>query len=188
MPLAVPPDHLDRQAREALAEPIALAPWSPRWARAFATERRRLLSRFADRLLEIRHVGSTAVPGLSAKPVIDLIAGVRSMDAANALVEPLCGFGYWFQAEGNAPFQDRRWLFRQCDGHRTHHLHLVVWRGRAWNERVAFCETLRRDPALRARYEALKQSLADAHNDDRDSYNAGKQGFILEAIAASRAG
>lgn len=166
----------------ALHEHVSLVPYDPRWHEAFVAEQARLSARFAPRLIEIRHFGSTSVPGLSAKPVIDLIAGVATMADARALVPELCEFDYHFDAVANAEFHDRRWLFRHRDGHRTHQLHLVEHGGQAWRERLAFCAMLRGDSALRDAYARLKHDIADRVGGDRDRYNARKRAFVRATL------
>ncbi|MEO6856209.1 MAG: GrpB family protein [Rhodoferax sp.] len=86
----------------ALHERVRLHSYDPSWAEVFLLERDRLLSLFPHRFLGIEHIGSTAVPGLSAKPVVDMLAGVESMAVAQALAEPLCRSGYTTSAELNA--------------------------------------------------------------------------------------
>lgn len=176
----------DQSLAHALEERVVLVPYDPRWPKLFAEERDRLLARLGSRLVEIRHFGSTAVPGLAAKPVIDLIAGVGSMDEADALLPELRGLGYHYPGAANAGIPNRRWLFMHHEGHRTHQLHLVEHDGAAWRDRVGFCERLKADAGLRARYGALKQALAARFAADRDDYNAHKQAFILSAIGAAR--
>ncbi len=172
----------DQSLARALDEHVVLAPHDPRWAAAFAAERDRLLAGVAGRILEIRHFGSTAVQGLSAKPVIDLIAGVASIAQADELIPALCELGYHHPAQRSAGLADRRWLFRHRDGHRTHQLHLVEHDGPAWRDRVRFCELLKADPGLRGRYDRLKRELAARFAEDRDAYNAHKQAFVLSAV------
>lgn len=172
----------DQSLARALDERVALVEYDPGWPAAFAGERDRLAARFGRRLVEIRHFGSTAVPGMAAKPVIDLIAGVASIAQFDALVRDLRAFGYHDHAAGNASPADRRRLFRHDGGHRTHQLHLVEHDGPAWRERVGFCDQLNADAGLRDRYQRLKRDLAARFADDRDAYNAHKQAFILTAV------
>ena len=172
----------DQNLARALDDHVVLAPHDPCWAAAFAGERDRLLAGLAGRLLEIRHFGSTAVPGLSAKPVIDLIAGVASIAQADELIPALCELGYHHPVQMSAGLADRRWLFRHRDGHRTHQLHLVEHNGPAWRDRVGFCELLKADPGLRDRYDRLKRELAARFAEDRDAYNAHKQAFVVSAV------
>jgi GrpB-like predicted nucleotidyltransferase (UPF0157 family) len=133
----------------------------------FTTERARLESLFPDAFIDIQHFGSTAVPGLTAKPIIDILAGVESMAVADALIEPLCQTGYTTSAEFNATLSDRRWLMKWADGHRTHHLHIVVHGGDEWRRRVAFRDALRSNNKLAEHYGLLKKELALRFLSDR---------------------
>jgi GrpB-like predicted nucleotidyltransferase (UPF0157 family) len=161
----------------AIHEEVALRAYDPRWPGMFDAERDRLLSLFPD-FISIEHMGSTAVPGLAAKPVIDILAGVASMDVARALVGPLCAQGYTTSAEFNATLTDRQWLMRWASGHRTHHLHLVVHGGAVWAQRLRFRDALRADPALAWNYAALKTELAAKYPTDREAYTEAKAAFI----------
>ena len=103
----------------AIHEDVQLHDYDPSWPEVFLLERNRLLSLFPDRLIEIQHIGSTAVPGLLAKPIVDILAGVESMSIAQALAEPLCHSGYTTSAEFNEQLSDRKWFMRCANGHRT---------------------------------------------------------------------
>jgi len=164
--------------QQAIHEEIALAPYDPAWPDRFELERQRLLAFAPEAFLDIQHFGSTAVPGLSAKPVIDVLAGVASMAAADALTSALLDFGYTTSAEFNASLSDRRWLMRHAQGRRTHHLHLVVFGGTAWLERLRFRDALRANRALASGYAALKQGLALQHARDREAYTDAKSSFV----------
>ncbi|WP_411881963.1 GrpB family protein [Polaromonas sp. YR568] len=162
----------------AIDEEVALLAYDPRWPGLFEAERARLQSLFPNDFIAIEHMGSTAVPGLAAKPVIDILAGVESMAAARALVGPLCANGYTASAEFNAGLADRQWLMRWAEGHRTHHLHLVVHGGPLWAQRLRFRDALRGDAALAARYAALKAGLAAQYPRDREAYTEAKAVFV----------
>jgi len=117
----------------AITEAIVIVPYDPAWPAGFEAERRRLLLLAPGVFLGIEHIGSTAVPELAAKPIVDIMAAVPSMEAADRLLAVLCQNGYATSAEFNATLRDRRWLMRQFNGRRTHHLHLVLPGGRYWN-------------------------------------------------------
>lgn len=136
--------------------------------------------------MAIEHIGSTAVVGMVAKPVIDLMAGVDTLDDADALVDRLCDNGYTTSREFNATLTDRKWLMRWRDGHRTHHLHIVVMDGVPWRDRLAFRDALRGDPALARRYAELKADLAARHDADRKAYTDAKAEFVNAVSAARR--
>jgi GrpB-like predicted nucleotidyltransferase (UPF0157 family) len=170
----------------AIGEDVHLVPHDPRWAAQFVAERDRLFDLLPDRFAAIEHIGSTAVPGFPAKPVIDLLAGVSSMAEADALLAPLCAYGYDTSAEFNATLPDRRWLMRHALGKRTHHLHLVVYGGESWVRHLQFRDLLRTDPATAARYARLKQGLAEQHRQDREAYTQAKAAFIEEVLPTQR--
>ena len=166
----------------AIYEDVRLHSYDPAWPLAFAAERSRLLSLLPDTFIEIEHFGSTAVPGLVAKPVIDLLAGVRSMAAAEAVTQPLVAAEYITSAEFNDSLSDRRWFMRWANGHRTHHLHVVIHGGTAWQERIGFRDALRSNPSLAARYTELKQRLAAELGADREAYTDAKAEFVRSSL------
>ena len=157
---------------------------TPRGPARFEQERAALLAALGGRFVAIEHIGSTAVPGLDAKPVIDLLGGVRSMAEADALLAPLCALGWDTSPEFNATLPDRRFLLRWPGGVRTHHLHLVVHGGEAWHARIRFRDRLRVDPALAAEYARLKHALAASHRENREAYTNAKTEFITQVLAA----
>jgi GrpB-like predicted nucleotidyltransferase (UPF0157 family) len=174
--------NVDASLRAAIDAPVELSAFDPAWPAMFLAERQRLLATFPGTFQAIEHIGSTAIAGLAAKPVIDLLAAVGSMEQAWSLAEPLSRIGYTTSAAFNASLTDRQWFMRWADGRRTHHLHVVVQGSPAWRERIDFRDALRRDPALARRYLALKQALAAAHRQDREAYTAAKSDFIREVL------
>ena len=172
----------DDSLTRAIVEEICVVEHDSRWAAQFVAERDRLLELLPGRFVNIEHIGSTAIPGLAAKPIIDILAGVTSMSEADALLEPLCARGYETSAEFNATLPDRRWLMRHAQGSRTHHLHLVVFGGESWMRHLRFRDVLRADAAIAARYEQLKRDLAEQHRHDREAYTDAKATFINEVL------
>ena len=162
----------------AIYEDVALHSYNASWPHAFEAERDRLLSLFPGSFVDVQHIGSTAVPGLSAKPVIDILAGVQSITVAEQLALPLCQSGYTTSAEFNESLSDRKWFMRWANGHRTHHLHLVVHGSPVWHERLKFRNTLRSSPELAKEYAALKTQLAATHPKDREAYTDAKAEFV----------
>jgi len=119
----------DESLLAAIHEGVNLNAYEASWPQAFDDERDRLLCLFPGVFKGVQHIGSTAVPGLSAKPIIDILAGVESITIAEQLALPLCNSGYTTSSEFNDSLQDRKWFMRWENGHRTHHLHLVVHDG-----------------------------------------------------------
>jgi GrpB-like predicted nucleotidyltransferase (UPF0157 family) len=128
----------------------------------------------------IHHVGSTAVPGLEAKPIIDILVGVRDLQTARACFEPLAELDYLY-----APYlpDEMHWFCKPDPAHRTHHLHLVPFGSPRYHDELAFRDRLRGDPQLAAHYAALKRDLARRHPDDREAYTAAKGEFIATALS-----
>jgi GrpB-like predicted nucleotidyltransferase (UPF0157 family) len=163
--------------------PIEIVEYDPAWPARFASERERLL-----RLLpgaEIHHIGSTAVPDMPAKPVIDLMALVQDLDAPiAALVEQS---GYQYPEAFNATLSHRRWLCRPTAAHRTHHLHLVD-EPTELARHLRFRDRLRSSATLREEYARLKRELAERSGDDREAYSEAKSAFIQRVQATPETG
>jgi GrpB-like predicted nucleotidyltransferase (UPF0157 family) len=162
---------------------IEVVPYDPEWPRRFEAERA-LLEGVLEPWLTggVHHIGSTAVPGLSAKPQLDMIAGVRDLEEARAAFEPLRVLSYH-----RAPHRphEAHWFGKPSLGSVTHALHLTVPGSDLWRERLAFRDALRAGPELAAEYAALKLSLAREHPRDRDAYTAGKRAFVARVLAAA---
>lgn len=167
----------------AINEQVTLAAYSASWPQAFELERERLSQRFPQ-MFSIEHIGSTAVPGMVAKPVIDILAGVSSMAIADELFEPILRVGYTTSRAFNEMLPDRRWFMRAMDGHRTHHLHVVEYGGATWHRRLMFRDRLRADGRLAERYARLKAGLAIRFRNDREAYTSAKSDFIAAALGA----
>ena len=159
-------------------------PYDPVWPELFSEERGRLMSLFPQ-LLDVEHFGSTAVPGTSAKPIIDILAGVASMEAADALFEPVLTAGYTTSREFNATLADRRWFMRSSSGRRTHHLHVVIHRSLVWAERLRFRDLLRGNTSLAHSYSQLKAELAVRFQYDREAYTDAKAKFVAAVLAVA---
>lgn len=161
-------------------EPVRLAPPDPSWPVRFEQERAALEEAVGEWVRGgIHHVGSTAVPGLEAKPIIDILAGVGDLEAARAYFEPLADLGYLY-----APYlpEEMHWFCKPHPAQRTHHLHLVPFGSRRYCEELAFRDRLRADPRIAGRYAALKRELAELHPEDREAYTEGKSAFVRETV------
>ncbi|MFL5386233.1 MAG: GrpB family protein [Longimicrobiaceae bacterium] len=161
---------------------VVVAPYDPAWPALFADEAARLRAGLGGRILSVEHVGSTSVPGMDAKPILDLMAGVESLAAAEALLPALRELGYEHRPDPGIP--ERIYLVRGPAERRTHHLSLAEPASAFWRRQLRFRDRLRADPTLAAEYARLKRSLAGCHPTDRLAYAAGKQPFIDAAIAS----
>ena len=173
----------DESLQRAIHEEVVLHAYNPQWPALFEVERSRLRNLFPQ-IAAIEHIGSRAVEGLDAKPIIDLMAGVAAMETALLLAEPLCRSGYTTSSKFNASLTDRQWFMRWANGHRTHHLHVVVHEGAVWQERLKFRDALRGNAELAAQYLQLKQRVATEHAHDREAYTVAKTAFIQSLVAS----
>lgn len=155
---------------------IELVPYDAAWPARFEEEcaqLRRVLTPWLAGPIE--HIGSTAIPGLAAKPVIDIMAGVTSLEDSRPALAAATRLGYCY-----SPYQPelRHWFCKPSLGFRTHHLHLVPIGSPQWIRPIAFRDYLRAHPDVAAEYEALKRRLATEFRFDRGAYTAAKSPFI----------
>lgn len=162
---------------------IRIAAYDAAWARQFEAERT-LLERVLEPWLRggVHHIGSTAVPGLASKPVLDILAGVRDLAESRAAFEALRCESYRY--EPHRPGIAHHFV-KTSLGVATHGLHLTEPGSDLWRERLAFRDALRADPTLAAEYETLKLRLVQEHRDDMQAYTAGKRAFVASVLASA---
>ena len=167
-----------------MGDAIEIAPYDPAWPGAFERERAAILGALGDLVFAIEHVGSTSVPGLGAKPIIDIMIGVRSLADGEKCVRPLEGLGHEYRGEAGIP---GRLFFRKfVEGVRTYHLHMVEQGGDYWQRTILFRDYLRRNPDEAAAYDRLKRGLAARFGSDIEGYTEAKTEFIESALAKAR--
>ncbi|WP_327233623.1 GrpB family protein [Streptomyces sp. NBC_01317] len=166
---------------------VSPAAHDPAWAVAFAEQRDRLAVLLAPWLAApVEHVGSTAVPGLRAKPVVDVLAPVRSLDSeARAAMVRVLSAGGWLYWPDDPRGDTRLWFLRPRPEARTHHLHVAVHGGARATALLAFRDALRADPSLAAEYERLKSRLARENPTARNAYTNGKAEFVARVLRAA---
>jgi GrpB-like predicted nucleotidyltransferase (UPF0157 family) len=155
---------------------IAIVPYDPGWPRAARDELRRLREALGPVARRLEHVGSTAVPGLAAKPIVDLQVSVGSLEPRAAYVEPLQELGYLFAPVPGFP--DHHFFGRPPERPRSHHVHVCVLGSTHELRHLAVRDFLRAHPAEAASYAALKRRLAGRHPGDRLAYMAGKDPYV----------
>jgi len=161
---------------------IQLMQYSAAWPVQFESERLLLKDAIAPWLVgPIEHVGSTAVPNLIAKPVIDIMAPVHTLEDSHAAIDAVTEVGYVYY-----PYKPEvmHWFCKPAPSYRTHHLHLVPYESDLWFERLAFRNALRERHALAAEYGALKKCLAAQFSQDREAYTQAKTPFIRRVLSA----
>lgn len=167
-----------------MSDHIHIVDPDPAWPALFEAEQAQLRALFGPRLPLIEHMGSTAVPGLAAKPIIDLIAAVPSLDDVRAFHEPLRQLGYEYIADFEADMPERRFFRkRNADGERTHHLHIYDLPSFHARPERLFRDYLRAHPALAQQYAQLKRELARRLGHDRAAYTEAKSEFVDQMVA-----
>jgi GrpB-like predicted nucleotidyltransferase (UPF0157 family) len=167
-------------------ERVAIVQYDPEWPLRFEAERRLLERVLAPWLLEggIHHVGSTAIPGIAAKPIIDIVAGVRNFDAARAAFEPLREASYTYSPHRPGIAHH---FAKPSPRSPEYGLHLTERGSDLWRERLAFRDALRSDPNLAAEYEALKLRLAEEHREDVGTYTLSEASLCRTRLGGRRA-
>jgi GrpB-like predicted nucleotidyltransferase (UPF0157 family) len=159
---------------------VRVVPYNLEWPELFAAERQRLEHVLAAHSLSlaIEHTGSTAVVGLSAKPVLDILAGWTSEDQRHSAITALQTAGYAYRGEQGIPERD---FFRRGEP-RQYHVHLARIDSRFWKEHRAFRDYLRTHDDVAAAYGALKRALAERYSNDRAAYIEGKTAFVEDVL------
>ena len=179
-------ETLEQRIRRVSQEEIAIAPYDPRWPILFAQEKGHLQSCLPRELIgRVEHFGSTAVPGLAAKPVVDILVEVTDLRATRERIAPVLesqGYDYFWRptwGDDGPPFY--AWFIKRDPGTkaRTHHIHMVEPDfGEHW-DRLLFRDYLIEHPQVAREYEDLKFRLASAYPNDRVAYTKGKTEFVL---------
>lgn len=133
----------------------------------------------------IEHVGSTAIPGLPAKPIIDLQAPVAHLDASDSIAAVLTQHNWHYVSPELDQRPWRRFFVKVDGGRRIAHLHIMTADSPRWHEQIAFRDALRADSSAASEYGELKRTLAARHTDDREAYSAAKETFIKTVLDAT---
>lgn len=173
---------LEQRIAEAIREEILVAPYDPNWPHLFESEAAFLKRKLPKSLvIKIEHFGSTAVEGLLAKPIIDMLVEVSSLAETQKQIVPIleaAGYDYFWRTDISPAYA---WFIkRDSQGKRTHHIHMVEADSKLW-ERLYFRDYLREFPEQAKTYAELKQSLADRFSNDRIAYTEAKAEYV-EAI------
>jgi GrpB-like predicted nucleotidyltransferase (UPF0157 family) len=176
--MAPPPDPADVLGLE--SDRVRLRPYTSRWAELFALEAPRIRAALGAMVVDVQHVGSTSIPGLMAKPILDIVVGLDQLAIYPLCIGPLAALGY-----EHVPWQGlaQNEVFSRGTP-RTHLVHVVEHGGEKWRDYLKFRERLANVPGLAREYEALKRDLATTHELDRPGYTAAKHTFIRGVLDA----
>jgi len=189
-------ETLEQRIARVVREEVAIAPYDAAWPEAFRAEKAHLLSCLPHELVRrVEHFGSTAVPGLAAKPIVDMLVEVSDLDAARTTIAPLLeaqGYDYFWRpthGDDGPPFY--AWFIKRDpqSGVRTHHVHMVDGTSafREHWDRLLFRDHLIAHPDTARDYEALKRRLASSSR-DRVAYTQGKTAFIVRVTEQAKRG
>ena len=186
-------ETLEQRIRRAVQEDVAIVPYDPRWPELFRREKEHLLSCLpAELIRRVEHFGSTAVPGLAAKPVVDLLVEVADLQATRTRIAPLLesqGYDYFWRpthGDDGPPFY--AWFIKRDPGTgaRTHHIHMVEAGFVEHWDRLLFRDYLAARPQVALQYQRLKLHLASAYPHDRVAYTRGKTEFIVRVTEEAK--
>jgi GrpB-like predicted nucleotidyltransferase (UPF0157 family) len=150
------------------------------WKTLFESEEKLICGALGDLVLAIEHVGSTSIEGIKAKPIIDIMVGVRRLSDVEKCIAPLEQIGYEFRGEqgiAGRPFF-RKGTFQAS----THHLSVVEYGGEIWKKHLSFRNYLRANAEAAREYDALKKDLAAKYKNEREKYTFGKTEFVEEIL------
>ena len=175
---------MPRDEVHAVGWPVLVLPYDVRWPELFRLERDRLAGIFGERAAGIEHVGSTAVPGLAAKGIVDILLGLRPLELRRENLDAMTRLGYAYRGELGIPGRH----FFQKGAPPTHHVHAVEHGSVEWLKHMHFRDHLRTHPEDAQSYAKLKRELAARYPEDRDAYTEGKSPFVAAVLRRASRG
>jgi GrpB-like predicted nucleotidyltransferase (UPF0157 family) len=166
---------------------VNLVPYSENWPRQFAHIHAALAAVFEQQAVHVMHIGSTAIPNLVAKPVIDVLLGATSLFVIEEKISCLEALGYRYISKYEHEIPMRRYFVKAADALPRIHLHCVVLNSVLWQDHISFRDALLSDSALVAQYQTLKMELAAKFAHDKAGYTLAKATFIKAVIRGAQA-
>lgn len=164
---------------------VRIVEYDPDWVNKYENEKANLIEIFSDHIIKIEHVGSTAVPGLASKPIIDILIGVKSFTELTYFIEKMPEIGYEYMPE--RMFENRKFFPKGPQEKRTHHVSIVIAEDpREWYDKLLFRDYLRSNKNTQNNYAILKKQLAAKYANDREKYTLAKDSFIEQTIIEAK--
>jgi GrpB-like predicted nucleotidyltransferase (UPF0157 family) len=163
---------------------VEIVPYSAEWPQLFELEAQRIRAACGDLLPIIEHIGSTAIPGMPAKPILDIMPGLRTLADGLRVIEPLQQLGYDYHGENGIP--GRYYFGLRYEQRSIIHVHIFEIGAENWERHLLFRDTLRAYPEIAAEYATLKQDLAVRFREDREGYTDAKSTFIHSVVQQAR--
>lgn len=171
-------ERIDRVVKEK----IEIVAYNSQWVNSFKKEAIFLKNKFPKIIKRIEHFGSTAVPGLAAKPVVDILVEITTFKEVREKIVPVLtvlGYDYFWRPEFDKPPMYAWFIKRDKKGHRSHHIHMVKKNSKLW-ERLYFRDYLRKYPQVAKKYGELKTALVSKYANDREKYTKEKTEFVMK--------
>ena len=159
---------------------VVLKPYNKVWNKAFEQEASLISEKISDYIIEIQHIGSTAIHGIVAKPIIDLAVAINSLSNIEKIIEPLNEIDFIHRGEQGIP--GRHLFVKGDEDRRTHHMHVMEKTNGEWRKHIVFRDYLISHPSVARKYGKLKMKLFKKHEHDREKYTDGKSDFIQKIV------
>jgi len=163
---------------------VVLRTHNPQWEELFKQEKELISSAIADFLIDIQHIGSTAIPNIVAKPIIDIAVAIDSLDNIEKIIPSLENISFIYRGEQGIP--DRHLFVKGGENVRTHHLHVMQKGHYEWDKHILFRDYLKKHPNDAKQYSELKQKLFLKYGNDREKYTEGKSEVIQNIIEKAK--
>jgi len=167
-----------------MGKSVIIEAYNPEWAIEFQREAKKINNIFSEKIIDIEHIGSTSVKELGAKPIIDIMGGVKDLKDVEEFIEPLNQIGYEFVYHKEFPF--RRFFRKGQWSAGTHHLHIYQYQSEHWDNNILFRDYLRNHQDVLEQYYGIKKELAQKYQFDRKQYTSAKAPFIQNIINKAR--
>jgi len=165
---------------------VKLSPYRKEWPKIYKEEEKLLREAAGSFVIDIQHVGSTSVPGLVSKPIIDIAVAVKDLKEGEKCIAPITNLGYEYKLDKVTDSTIHHYFSKGGYYNRTHHIHLEEWKSKIWYNHILFRDYLRMHNDIMNEYAELKIKLAEKFPFDRVSYRAGKDKFIEPIIERAK--
>jgi GrpB-like predicted nucleotidyltransferase (UPF0157 family) len=168
--------------------PVEICEYDTTWPLKFEKQKNNVMKAIGNKVVAVEHIGSTAVLGLGAKPIIDIMVGLHQLGDAKDCIEPLKRIGYEYVPELEAEIPERRYFHKGPSNvpKKHYHLHMVQMNSEFWNVQILFRDYLRTHSDSALEYFKLKKDLAEKYRLNREAYTEAKTSFIKSTIAKAR--
>lgn len=163
---------------------VKLVPYTSEWKRLFDEEERALRSSIGNYVIDIQHVGSTAIPGIEAKPIIDIAVALKRLEYVEKCIKPMERLGYEYKVDRDSSGQ--YFFAKGKPSSRTHYVHMVEWNSDNWKNYLLFRDYLRVNKEVARKYAKLKRELVQKFQGSREFYTPGKAEFIESVLRSAR--